>query len=64
VPREIQSSLVSTACHRHAIGKSGCLSRMVAMNDDCQLGHDMDTLTVMNEDVEVEASTSNDARYQ
>jgi hypothetical protein len=37
---------------------------MVAMNDDYQLGDDMDTLRVVNEDVEVEASTSNDARYQ
>jgi hypothetical protein len=29
--------------------RSGHLSRMAANNDDCHIGDDMDTLTVMNE---------------
>jgi hypothetical protein len=31
---------------------------------DCHIGDDMDTLTVMNEDIVMETYSSNDARYQ
>jgi hypothetical protein len=37
---------------------------MAMTDDDCHVGDDMDTLTVMNEDVVMEAYSSNDARYQ
>ncbi|OBT42130.1 hypothetical protein VE00_08320 [Pseudogymnoascus sp. WSF 3629] len=37
---------------------------MAATDDVCDVSDDMDTLTVMNEDGELEASSSNDVRYQ
>jgi hypothetical protein len=37
---------------------------MATTNDECRVGDDMDTLTVMNEDGEREESSSNNARYQ
>jgi hypothetical protein len=37
---------------------------MAATNDDHHIGDDMDTLTVMNEDIVMGASSPNDARYQ
>jgi hypothetical protein len=38
------------------------LPRMAAFNDDCYTCSDMDMLTVMNEDVVMDVSSSNDAR--
>jgi hypothetical protein len=35
---------------------------MATFNDDCHTGSDMDTLTVMNEDVVPDVSSSNDHR--
>jgi hypothetical protein len=40
------------------------LCRMAANNDDCHIGDDMDTLTVMNEDILPELPSLSDARYQ
>jgi hypothetical protein len=37
---------------------------MAVTKDDCYIDDDVDTLTVMNEDVEMEASSPNDTRYQ
>ena len=37
---------------------------MSASSDDRHISDDMDTLTVMNEDIVMEASSSNDTRYQ
>jgi hypothetical protein len=37
---------------------------MAATDDVSDVSDDMDTLTVMNEDGELEASSSNDVRYQ
>jgi hypothetical protein len=39
-----------------------CLSTMAATNDDCHVDDNMDMLTVMNEDVVMDVSSSNDAR--
>jgi hypothetical protein len=39
-------------------------SAMAATNDVCHIGDDMDTLTMMNDDVVMRASSPNDARYQ
>jgi hypothetical protein len=39
-------------------------SRMAANNDDCHTGDDIDTLTVMNEDILPELPSPSDARYQ
>jgi hypothetical protein len=36
---------------------------MATTNDECRVGDDMDTLTVMNEGGEMDESSSNDARY-
>ena len=48
----------------HVLLERVCTSRIVATDDDCHVSDDMDTLTVMNEDIAMEASSSNDARYQ
>jgi hypothetical protein len=37
---------------------------MAATDEDCLVGDDMDTVTVMNEDIAMAASSSNDARCQ
>jgi hypothetical protein len=37
---------------------------MATSYDDCYIGVDMDTLTVMNDDIILELSPPNDARYQ
>ena len=37
---------------------------MAATDEDCLVGDDMDTFTLMNEDITMEASSSNDARCQ
>ena len=40
-----------------------CLSRMATTSNDYDVSNDTDTLTVMNEDEEREASSPSDARY-
>jgi hypothetical protein len=37
---------------------------MAATDEDCLVGDDMDTLIVVNEDIAMRASSSNDARCQ
>jgi hypothetical protein len=58
---EIQRGRVGTACSIGIVRNNNRL-RMAAFNDDCHTGSDMDTLTVINENVVLDVSSSNDHR--
>ena len=42
--------------------RNGRLSRIVANNDGCHIGDDVDTLTVVNKDIPIQPSSPNDTK--
>jgi hypothetical protein len=58
----VRSSEVVSVQRRTGIVRNSDHLRMATFNDDCHTGSDMDTLTVMNEDVVPDVPSSNDHR--
>ena len=46
------------------VSRTGLMSRVAMSYDDCNIGNEKDTLTVMNDDILPESSSPGDARYQ
>jgi hypothetical protein len=61
----VRSSQVLLAqCTIHVLLERVCTLRIAVTNNDCHVSDDMDTLTVMYEDIAMEASSSNNDTYQ